>query len=442
LNLREAKEHEDNTSELLQAARADYDQASTLLATASADRDSAYRLVLDMHGRIEELEDEKAAGSKQLAAQRAAAEDLDRKLRASAARAAALENDLRASEQRHETQSARAAALGRKLEDTEARLKTTQATADLVPRLRADLKSAREEYAQEAALAKALEKEIAGRLTELKEAKKGLDSLQAAKAALERDRDRTRADKERLEKSSGDRIHDLEKELATAQRSITALEGEVGRVRAAAENRFAGITLTGRRVVFLVDMSGSMDRIDEDTPAPNKWREVRETVIRLMRSLPDLEKYQVITFAERVAYPLGGAGGWFDYDPKASADRALRALARVEPKGGTNMYDALDAAFRLRDRGLDTIYLLSDGLPNLGEGLPRNAGGLGEVERNNYLAKHIRRTLKGDWNRPLPNQPRVRINAVGFFFESPDVGAFLWALARENDGSFVGMSRP
>ena len=36
----------------------------------------------------------------------------------------------------------------------------------------------------------------------------------------------------------------------------------------------------------------------------------------------------------------------------------------------------------------------------------------------------------------------VRINALGFFFESPDVGAFLWALAREHDGSFVGLSRP
>jgi len=33
----------------------------------------------------------------------------------------------------------------------------------------------------------------------------------------------------------------------------------------------------------------------------------------------------------------------------------------------------------------------------------------------------------------------VRINAVGFFFESPDVGAFLWALAREHRGSFVGL---
>ena len=33
----------------------------------------------------------------------------------------------------------------------------------------------------------------------------------------------------------------------------------------------------------------------------------------------------------------------------------------------------------------------------------------------------------------------VRINAVGFFFESPDVGAFLWAMAREHRGSFVGL---
>src|SRR3954463_15081187 len=92
LNLREAQEHEDNASELLQAARAGYDQASALLAAARADRDSAYGLVLDMHGRIEELEDEKAAVGKQLTAQRAAAEDLDRRLRASAARVAALEN--------------------------------------------------------------------------------------------------------------------------------------------------------------------------------------------------------------------------------------------------------------------------------------------------------------------------------------------------------------
>ena len=42
----------------------------------------------------------------------------------------------------------------------------------------------------------------------------------------------------------------------------------------------------------------------------------------------------------------------------------------------------------------------------------------------------------------MPGKERVRINSVGFFYESPDVGAFLWALSREHDGSFVGMSKP
>ena len=37
---------------------------------------------------------------------------------------------------------------------------------------------------------------------------------------------------------------------------------------------------------------------------------------------------------------------------------------------------------------------------------------------------------------------RVRINSIGFFYQSPNVGAFLWNLSRENDGSFVGMSKP
>jgi hypothetical protein len=107
------------------------------------------------------------------------------------------------------------------------------------------------------------------------------------------------------------------------------------------------------------------------------------------------------------------------------------------------MYAALDTAFRFRATGLDTIYLLSDGLPNQGEGATAeqertlNENALGEV-----LGKHIRKKLKTDWNKAIKDKPRVRINAVGFFYESPDVGAFLWALARENDGSFVGMSRP
>ncbi len=65
-----------------------------------------------------------------------------------------------------------------------------------------------------------------------------------------------------------------------------------------------------------------------------------------------------------------------------------------------------------------------------------------DSEKSAYLGQHVRRTLRETWNREATGQTRVRINAIGFYFDSPEVGAFLWALAREHDGSFVGMSKP
>jgi Mg-chelatase subunit ChlD len=254
------------------------------------------------------------------------------------------------------------------------------------------------------------------------------------------------------DKSSGaeTRLASLEKELAQSRALADQLRDDkkllahqMARARADADNRFAGIALTGRRVVFLVDMSGSMEFVDEKTPAPDKWLGVRQTLAKIARSLPELEKFQVIVFAREASFLLGNEGRWLSFDPQTSVDKITQALAATKPKGATNMYAALEAAFRLRADGLDTIYLLSDGLPNVGAGLaPEAAAKMKETEKAEILGNYVRKTLKTIWNRPALDRPRVRINAVGFFYESPDVGAFLWALARENDGSFVGMSKP
>src|SRR5439155_16944871 len=118
----------------------------------------------------------------------------------------------------------------------------------------------------------------------------------------------------------------------------------------------------------------------------------------------------------------------------------------VKPEGDTNLYAAFELAFSLRAKGLDTVYLFSDGLPTVGPGLTaaeENANPpLRELDRSEKLARFIRQKLTADWNRKPAGGERVRIHAVGFFYESPDLGSFLWALARENDGSFVGMSTP
>ena len=122
------------------------------------------------------------------------------------------------------------------------------------------------------------------------------------------------------------------------------------------------------------------------------------------------------------------------------ADRVLQAMAAVKPKGSTNMYAAFEAAFRLRGQRLDTIYVLSDGLPNIGQGLPADAGrSHGGPSGARSSASTSARTLKTDWNRDeAPGRASASTRSASST-KARTVGAFLWALARENDGSFVGM---
>src|SRR5262249_12939492 len=122
------------------------------------------------------------------------------------------------------------------------------------------------------------------------------------------------------------------------------------------ESRFAGIAMTGKKVVFLVDMSGSMGKRDLNTIDETKWPLVIETVCKVMRSIPTLESYQVIVFSSGAEWVFGN-GEWQTFAGERSVERVNNTLLKVKPKDDTNMYAALDKAFTLRSTGLDTIYL-------------------------------------------------------------------------------------
>ena len=467
------------------------DEADKLFAATKQDRDAAYLEIEGRKAALAKLEVEAANLKAGLTDRGARIAALEKQLLDSQTRAAALatavatgeaqlkDARLSADKRAAEMEAARvvldkkAADLGGKLSEADKRLlelaaqlasgdkriKELVSVADLVPNLRAQLSATQTKMGD-------LQKESAERADRLTKATRSLDELKLAHAdqlaLLKRQSEeltlsrvyegKWKATQEKLallekEANSGKAtLTAAERDLATLRGQKLTLESEVVRIRQAADNRFAGITLTGRKVIFLVDMSGSMELVDEKTPAPQKWSEVRNTLLKVMKSLPDLEKFQVIVFEENAGYLLGKGDEWIDYDATTSLPRVEAALKALKPRGGTNMYAALDAAFRYRARGLDTIYLLSDGLPNAGEGVPEaearrllDAGR--EPELSDRLAKHIRKTLKTNWNLEARNE-RVRINSIGFFYESPDVGAFLWALSRENDGSFVGMSKP
>ncbi len=245
-----------------------------------------------------------------------------------------------------------------------------------------------------------------------------------------------------------DKQANMLKELAIARNAIGTfrldkdmLRQRIVDLEADLEHRFAGVPLTGENVIFLIDTSGSMAMKDPDTEDPDKWPFLCETLMQLMKSVRSMKRYQIILFSDKTSYLFGKRGEWLGY---AGADTAMMArdtLRKVKPDGNTNMHDAFDEAFSYRKSKvkLDTIYLFSDGLPNVGLGIPADLAKSTEAKRSFYLSKAVREKLAFDWNRKADDSPQVRINSVGFFFESPDVGAFLWALSREHRGSFVGL---
>lgn len=357
---------------------------------------------------------------------------LVRDLAAAEKQIAVLQGQVREKEARALAAARTADELADRYRDAEGRVKQLQGKGDLMNGLRAEADAYRTKLVAAEVRIRDLERDLDRNRKDLADASKGMQGLDDTRKLLARDI-----------ASRSTELADARLRIQELQNERKALIEQVARVQALDDYRFAGISLTGRRVVFLVDMSGSMELVDERTPAPDKWKSVRETLAKIMRSLPDLEKFQIILFSDKVLYPLGQEGRWIDYDPRTSVSRVTQELAAARPRGNTNMYIALEAAFRLRAEGLESIYFLSDGLPNIGPGLnPETSTKLKETERAELLARHVRQVLHSDWNRPQPNRPRVRINTIGFFYESPDVGAFLWALSRENEGSFVGMSKP
>ncbi|MEN8149824.1 MAG: LamG-like jellyroll fold domain-containing protein [Planctomycetota bacterium] len=174
--------------------------------------------------------------------------------------------------------------------------------------------------------------------------------------------------------------------------------------------RFMGLEATGRRVVYLIDLSDSMlDPLSyaETTRArrvpfdgsrefpwgivSNRFEFAREHLRRSLKALPSDVRFAIIGFGDE-AEPFRSTKALVPAS-KGNVAKAIRELDRIEAKpdttgkkrphgvlrGTTNLHGALRKAFQLTSRGLvnenehvaeatfrdgaDTIFLLSDGKP-------------------------------------------------------------------------------
>jgi len=198
---------------------------------------------------------------------------------------------------------------------------------------------------------------------------------------------------------------------------------------------YYGIRLVTNRVVFVLDLSGSMrdpvesseellrrlppeDRPRLGTELKTKMDLARSQLARALEALPEDTVFSLVFFSDSPFV-------WERNLVPATAENKKRALQRVissGPAGGTNLHDALRAALELGGedpldhfiQGPDTIFLLSDGNPSRGE-----------IRDTRRLRSWFR-----DENRPR----RIRVNTIGVGRQS---AAFLKGLAEDSGGEFV-----
>ncbi|MDA1265287.1 MAG: HEAT repeat domain-containing protein [Planctomycetota bacterium] len=126
---------------------------------------------------------------------------------------------------------------------------------------------------------------------------------------------------------------------------------------------FYEIEVESERVVFVLDTSGSMRLTVKTVGTLEKSRmEVaKEQLTRVVRSLPDGNLFNVIFFEETVK-ALSRKTLVMN---KSNRAKALRFVHEQYAIGSTALYPALQLAFA--DPLVDTVYLLSDGAPTVGE---------------------------------------------------------------------------
>jgi Mg-chelatase subunit ChlD len=142
---------------------------------------------------------------------------------------------------------------------------------------------------------------------------------------------------------------------------------------------FAGIPVTGTRVVFVLDLSGSMEWPMEEVGADGKTQRLvrldyaKRELHRAADALPDNAWFNLVTFngsdrAEKWNKDLVAAN-------PTNRERFKKFVDRLRPLGGTNLWSGLEEAMRIKgpvhgsqhQSTVDEIFVLSDGAPTVGE---------------------------------------------------------------------------
>ena len=234
-------------------------------------------------------------------------------------------------------------------------------------------------------------------------------------------------------------IKELEEQKKQLQEEVRDTGDDARRLVGEGNREYlTGLKLGGKRILILLDVSGSMlddtivniirirnmrDGIKRNAP---KWVQTLRMVEWLTARFPRDSQYQVYVFNTKTRAALPGQEGkWLDVGNKADLNSVIEALGKIVPEGGTNLENAFVAIGKLRPRP-DNVYLITDGLPTRGSRTIRGATITGKQRLN--LFTRAKKQMPGG----------VPVNVILAPLEGDPEAAFeYWRLAMSTNGSFL-----
>lgn len=285
----------------------------------------------------------------------------------------------------------------------------------------------------------ALSRDITAKETAEREAQRLRQMIDSLRAAMPEGPDAATTQESRIQK--------LQEELLALQTRVEAMRAASKDASANATRSVAGegqrqyltgLRVDGRRVLILVDASASMldDTIvgairrrnmsESARQSAPKWRRTLATVDWITAQLPPDGQFQMVAFSES-AKPVLGSSGWIASGGGGGLDRAMAALRKTVPGGGTNLLRAMEQLRALSPLP-DNVFLITDGLPTQGASKSAIATGRDRLKFFNEATQTLPRS--------------VPINVILLPMEGdPKAASAYWQLARLSGGVFMEPSR-
>lgn len=132
------------------------------------------------------------------------------------------------------------------------------------------------------------------------------------------------------------------------------------------ETKFFGIRIVSHKVIFIIDISGSMAESNQGeykgkTGVP-RIDIAKEELAKCISGLDPAAFFNVIIFSGDSARMVDGS---LLAATEKNRNEAVEYVEKLGAFGGTNLYGALRDAFA--DPDVDTIYVMSDGEPSVGD---------------------------------------------------------------------------